>query len=220
MKFTEQLLELPLMQGMSRTDLDEVVAQTKFGFLKIAQGEDVIVEGSVCTHLHLLVSGRLRVESHADDRSYCIIEEMAAPNILQPECIFGMTQRYTKTFRAVTECRFIRLEKSEVMRLSTTYEIFRINLLNIICTQSQRALRIPWRVPAQGIRNKVARFVELHSIRPAGRKEVVVRMEDLARMIGESRLNLSRELNRLHEEGFIELTRGRFVVHALEKLRD
>ena len=220
MKFTEQLLETPLMQGMNRADLDEVVAQTKFGFMKVAQGQEVVVEDSACTHLYLLFSGTLSVESYADDRSYCIIEEMTAPNILQPECIFGMTQRYTKTFRAVTECRFIRLEKSEVLRLSTTYEIFRINLLNIVCTQSQRALRIPWRVPVQGIRNKVARFVELHSIRPAGRKEVVVRMEDLARMIGESRLNLSRELNRLHEEGFIELTRGRFVVHALEKLRD
>ena len=131
-----------------------------------------------------------------------------------------MTQRYTKTFRAITDCSFIRLEKSEVLRLSTEYMIFRINLLNIICTQSQRSLRIPWRVPAQGIRNKIARFVELHSIRPAGRKEVVVKMEDLARMIGESRLNLSRELNRMHEEGVIDISRGRFVVHALEKLRD
>ena len=39
MKFTEQLLELPLMQGMSRSDLNEVVAQTKIGFLKIALKE-------------------------------------------------------------------------------------------------------------------------------------------------------------------------------------
>ena len=220
MKITEQLLELPLMQGMSRSDLNEVVAQTKIGFLKIAKGDDVIVEGAPCTHLYLLVSGSLWVESHSDDRSYSIVEEMAAPNILQPECIFGMTQRYTKTFRAITDCSFIRLEKSEVLRLSTEYMIFRINLLNIICTQSQRSLRIPWRVPAQGIRNKIARFVELHSIRPAGRKEVVVKMEDLAKMIGESRLNLSRELNRMHEEGVIDISRGRFVVHALEKLRD
>ena len=220
MKFTEQLLELPLMQGMSRSDLNEVVAQTKIGFLKIAKGDDVIVEVAPCTHLYLLVNGSLWVESHSDDRSYSIVEEMAAPNILQPECIFGMTQRYTKTFRAITDCSFIRLEKSEVLRLSTEYMIFRINLLNIICTQSQRSLRIPWRVPAQGIRNKIARFVELHSIRPAGRKEVVVKMEDLAKMIGESRLNLSRELNRMHEEGVIDISRGRFVVHALEKLRD
>ena len=84
MKFTEQLLETPLMQGMNRADLDEVVAQTKFGFMKVAQGQEVVVEDSACTHLYLLFSGTLSVESYADDRSYCIIEEMTATELLCP----------------------------------------------------------------------------------------------------------------------------------------
>ncbi len=219
MRFTDQLLELPLLQGMSRSDINEVIAHTKLGFHKVLQGKNVIAEGDPCTHLYLLIKGKLRAASFADDRSYAIYDYMSAPNILQPECIFGMTQRFTKTFNACTECHFIRLEKSEVMRLSTEHEIFRMNLLNIICTQSQRAGRMPWRVPAEGIRNKIIRFVEYRSIRPAGRKELVIRMEDLARMLNESRLNISRELRKMKKEGLIEQGRGRFIIYALEKLR-
>lgn len=220
MKFTEQLMELPLFQGMSFADINEVMAHAKLGFHKVAQGKTVVSEGDVSEPLHLLVKGTLTVSSIADDHSYTVVETMAAPAILQPECFFGLSQRFTKTFVAQTECHFIRLEKVEVMRLSTDYEVFRINLLNIISAQSQRIGRLPWRVPPKGLRNKIARFIEDRCMRPAGRKELFIRMEDMARMIGESRLNLSNELKRMHQEGLIDMGRGHIVVHAIEKLRN
>jgi DNA-binding transcriptional regulator LsrR (DeoR family) len=55
-------------------------------------------------------------------------------------------------------------------------------------------------------------------MRPAGPKTIHIKMEDLARMIAESRLNLSRELNKMHDEGIIRITRGEIYIPALEKL--
>lgn len=220
MKFTDQLLELPLFQGMSRTDINEVVAHTKLGFHKVAQGKDIVSAGSECKPLYLLFRGRLLATGAADDHSYSVSEDLAAPVVMQPECFFGLTQRYTKSFRALTECHFIRLEKAEVMRLCTLHEVFRINMLNVVSAQSQRIGRIPWRTEPQDIRSKIVRFVENRCIRPAGRKELAIKMVDLARIIGESRLQLSRELNRMAAENLIELKRGHIVIHALEKLRD
>ena len=190
---------LPLFQGMSSTDLTSVAGKTKFAFHRVAKGKKVVSEGDQCQNLFFLLEGSLQVTSWADDNSYSMVEEMTAPDVIQPERIFGLTQRYTKTFTALTECRLIGISKAEVLRLSEEHMIFQLNLLNIISTQSQRITHQPWRVRPQGIRNKIIRFVETHSMRPAGEKTLYIKMETLATLIAESRLNVSKELNAMHQ---------------------
>ena len=214
----EKLLELPLFQGMSHNDLHQVVAKTKFGFLKIARNKIIVHEGDPCQHIYFLTSGSAKVESRADDGSYIFTETMTAPDVIQPDRIFGLTQRFTKSFTSLEECHIIRIDKQQVLKLMAEQEIFRLNMLNIISTQSQRISHQPWRQPAETIRQKIIRFAENRSMRPAGPKTIHIKMEDLARMIAESRLNLSRELNKMHDEGLIRITRGEINIPALEKL--
>ena len=214
----DKLLELPLFQGMSRNSLQQVVAHTKFGFLKVTRRKTWIREGDSCEHIHFLSGGSLKVETRSDDDSYVLEERMTAPDIIQPDRIFGLVQRFTKTFTALEECSIIRIDKQQVLTLVAEQEIFRLNLLNIISTQSQRIGHQPWRRPATDIRHKIVRFVESRSLRPAGKKVLRIKMEDLARLIGESRLNVSKTLNTMAREGLITLSRGEIHIPALEKL--
>lgn len=216
--FYQQLLSMPLFQGMSRGDLEEVVAQTRFGFTKQKKNKVVVSEGEACTHLLFLQKGSLQAECHADDRSYSVVERLDAPALLQVERIFGLTQRYTHQFTTITECSFIRLSKAETLRLAQNYEIFRLNLLNLVTTQSQRFTRIPWRSRPQGTRQKTVRFFENHCMRPVGAKRFNIRMEVLAHEIGESRLHVSEVLNGMQEEGLIGFSRGIIEIPAFELL--
>ncbi|MBP5356237.1 MAG: Crp/Fnr family transcriptional regulator [Prevotella sp.] len=218
MQIFEKLLMLPLFQGMSSSEITSVAGKTKFAFHRVAKGKKVVSEGDPCQNLLFLLEGSLQVTSRADDNSYSMVEELAAPDVIQPERIFGLTQRYSKTFVALTECRLVSVSKAEMLRLSEEHMIFQLNLLNIISTQSQRITHQPWRVRPQGIRNKIIRFVETHSMRPAGEKTLNIKMETLATHIAESRLNVSRELNAMQQEGLISITRGIIRVPALEKL--
>ena len=121
----EHLLELPLFQGMSRNDLEQILSETKFRQLSFARGKVIVHEGETCNKLFFLVKGQITTTCHSDDKSYSITETLAAPNILQPERIFGLMQRYTRTFAAKTNCDLICLGKKEVMLMSDNYEIFR-----------------------------------------------------------------------------------------------
>lgn len=213
-----KLLELPLFQGMSISDLEQVIMSTHFGFMNTAGGRTVIKDGDSCNRLLFLIKGTLCTESIPDDRRYIIEEEIYAPNILQPECLFGLTQRYTKTFRAITDCEFMSINKQEAMKISDNFDIFRLNLLNILCTQTQKATRHPWRIHPQGIRAKIARFMETRCTKPAGKKTLYIKMEQLGREINESRLNISRELNAMNDEGIITLRRSEICFPQLERL--
>jgi len=214
----ERLLELPLFQGMSRNDLQQVIADTHFSQPSYAKGKTIVSEGEPCDRLFFLVDGTICTIRHADDNGYVITETMQSPDVLQPERIFGLTQRFTRTFCCLSDCTFICISKQDALALADSYQIFRLNLLNIICTQSQRLARTPWRTKPQDIRHKIVRFIAERCLRPAGKKTVSIKMERLAHEISESRLNVSRELNAMHREGLIVLRRGEICVEALEKL--
>ena len=114
--------------------------------------------------------------------------------------------------------RLLAISKVEVAHLCDEFIAFRLNLLNIVCTKSQRLTRSPWRVQPKDIRHKIARFVETRCVRPAGEKIIKIKMERLGNEINESRLNTSHELNAMEAEGILTLRRGEIHIHALEKI--
>lgn len=214
----DMLLRLPLFQGMSKTELAEVVGHTKFEFVRFPETSTIVKEGSVCSHLSFLIKGTMNSMMHSDNHTFRVEEQWNAPNMLQLESLFGLTQRYAMNFTALTRCDIMSISKAEVIRLTETYEIFRINLLNIISTHIQRLSHKPWRPTPHSLHEKLVRYFSDHCHRPAGEKTMYVKMEDLSKAIGESRLNVSRELHAMEQDGLIVLGRERIHIPALEEL--
>lgn len=214
----EKLLLFPLFQGMSRDDLELVAGHTRFGFSKMNSGSIVVAEGDDCRQLYFLINGSLRVETASDDRGYMVVEQLEAPVILQPEVIFGYTQRYTHTYISQTDANFIIVGKDEVLRLSEDFLVFRLNLLNMFATQTQKTARLLWQHVPDSLENRIVRFFAQHCLYPAGPKVFHILMNRLASELNDSRLNVSRALNALQHEGKIVLRRGRVEIPLMERL--
>ena len=214
----DRLLQFPLFQGMSRDDLEIVAGHTRFGFLKVAAGREVIHAGTPCTHLYFLINGALRIETFSDDRRYSVVEQMSSPYILQQESIFGYYQRYTHNFYALTDANFLTLDKEEVIRLSEDFLVFRLNLMNHFATQTQKLIQWHWRRSPQSLQERISRFFFQHVLYPAGTKTFHILMERLAEEVNDSRLDVSRALNRMQADGLLELHRGRIEIPQLERL--
>ena len=214
----EKLLLFPLFQGMSRDDLEQVAGHTRFGFSKISAGSTVVAEGDDCHQLYFLINGSLRVETTADDHGYMVVEQLDAPVILQPEVIFGYTQRYTHTYIAQTDANFIIVGKDEVLRLSEDFLVFRLNLLNMFATQTQKTIHLLWQHVPESLEDRIVRFFAQHCLYPAGPKVFHILMNRLASELNDSRLDVSRALNALQREGKIVLRRGRVEIPLMERL--
>ena len=218
MTIYDQLLQFPLFQGMSQTELMEVTGHTKFGFSKLSTGKWLAHEGDDCGHLALLTHGTLMAETISDDRKCRVLETLSAPYTLQPDHIFGMTQRYTSSFKALTPCNVITIDKQEVLLLLETQLVFRLNMLNLLATESQRLSQHPWRTVPATLRSALIRFFLQHTLRPAGSKTYHILMKRLAAEQGCSRLEVSQALNSMQADGLLTLHRGRIEIPMLERL--
>lgn len=214
----DNLLSLPLFLGMSKSEIQQAAGQTKFDFKKMNEGETIVCEGDLCTHLYFLLAGDIIVHTEADDHGYRIEEDISAPEIFQPERIFGLRQRFTHTYIAKKNCNLLCIDKKDVMKLTDSLEIFRINMLNLISTQSQKLYRRSLKVPPKSPEERIIRFFQSLCIRPAGEKFFYIKMTRIAEELNDSRLDISRALNRLQAEGYLDLHRGRIHIAALEKL--
>lgn len=217
-KLFSKLLQLPFFLGMGKNDMEYVVAKTRFEFLKYSAQHTIVHEGDKCEHLYLLTDGTLIQKRYSDNRHYSLEEEIHAPGILEPHRLFGLHQRFSASYLTHTKCHLIRLTKAEMIRLTTDFEIFRINVLNMLSTTSQKFSDMPWRPEGNTIRQKITSFIAQHSIKPAGWKKLNIKMEELAKLINESRINVAQEIRKMESEGFIRHSRGSLVVDALEKL--
>ena len=212
------LSALPLFQGMSINHLHEASMQINIATITVPPRKTVLHSGDLADKLLFLAHGSVTATRLADDGGYAVSEVLTAPDVLQPECIFGLTQRFTHTIVARTPCTFVRISKPHILRLAGSYEIFRINLLNITCTKAQRSGRIPWRTIPTDIRGKIAHFAQEHCLRPAGEKTLHIKMQRLADEIGESRLNVSKTLRQMQQEGVIALRREEIHIPAMEMI--
>lgn len=213
-----KLAQLPLFIGMSHDELEHIVGKTKFNFHKVAPGEMFIREGDPCGQLVFLVTGTVEAETAADDRSYLVIERQAAPVMLQPERAFGFQQRFSCSYRAVTPCNLIAIDKNETQRLATTSLIFRLNLLNLVSTAVQKSRRQPWQRCPITLEQRIIRFFVNHCLHPADQKVFKIKMSTLGTEVNDNRLHVSQALNRLQDDGLLHLQRGIITIPTLERL--
>lgn len=218
LKIYDKLLQFTLFQGMSHADLMEVVGHTKFGFSKRPEGQRIVKDGDICNHLIFLTTGSLSVETVSDDHTCRVSETVNAPYAIQAEQLFGLSQRYTSTFKTLTECSFITIDKQEVMLLLETQLVFRLNMLNLLAADAQRLRHRAWRSAPHSLSDRITRFFFSRCLYPAGPKTFYILMTQIAAELNDSRLDISHTLNAMQADGLLTLHRGRIQIPMLERL--
>lgn len=214
----DKLLTLPLFQGLSQQDLWAMAESIPFAFLQHKAGDVMVRENMPCHQLTFLLDGTMSVTTHADDHGYTLTETLKAPLVIEPEHLFGLHQHYRRTYTTAEACNTLSISKQHVITLTQDFMVFRLNLLNIICTQSQRLQRQPWHPQPTDLRQRIIHFFKDRSLRPAGEKVFKIKMVRLATELNASRLDISIALNAMQTDGLIQLTRGYITVPALERL--
>lgn len=216
--FFDRLLLLPLFQGIGRGDFQEIAERVRLGFLKLPKGSILARQDELCTGLFFVLGGEVCAQRLSDQNDYTIKEWLNMPLVLQPECLFGLSTRYTRTFTATSNVQMLRVEKDVVRDVLFYYPTFRINYLNLLSTRAQLSSRLLWRNVSVDLRSRFVQFVSSRCLRPAGRKEMKIGMVALANELLTTRLKVSKMLNELERQELVELRREKVIVPNLERL--
>lgn len=218
-EFFDRLFLLPLFQGMGRDEFLEIAGQIRIGFHTLSGGDVFAAQDTTCNALYFVLNGNVKISRSDSSLNLKLTEWGNAPMVVQPSCLFGLTTRFFRTFEAYGETQILRIDKQAVRKLLSEYTTFRINYLNLLSAHTQRLLSFEWRTEPRDLVARFVGFIEGKCLRPIGRKELRIKMEDLAQAILASRLRVSQMLASLKSQGLIELSRECIVIPSFEKLK-
>ena len=206
------LLQLPLFQGLCQEDFTSILGKVKLHFTKHKHGEVIARGKDTCDKLIFLLKGEITVVTRSESESLIFLESYNEPYLIEPHSLFGLDTIYRSTYIARSEVNVLSIDKSYVIKELLKYEIFRINYINAISNRSQTLHKRLWEPKPNKIRDKIIHFILIHAERPEGEKILKIRMDDLARNLNDTRLNVSKALNEFQEEGLIILRRKEILV--------
>ena len=215
----DNLLLLPLFQGLSKNDITSIIEKVKLHFQQYKEGETFIRQGDTCDKLCFLLKGKTIAQRQDLEHNYTLTEVLDEPYIIEPYSLFGMNTCYTATYRAQTAVHVLTIDKSFFFTELNKYEIFCLNLLNMLSNRCQRTNDRLWNTHIGELNEKFVNFISLRSQIQTGEKMLFVTMEDLANLINETRINLSRLLNELQDKGLVQLKRKEIYIPSFEKLK-
>ena len=216
----DTLLQLPLFQGLCKDDFTTIIEKVKFHFLNYKEGQTILKQGECCNRLTFLLEGKIIVQTTNDSPCYSLSEVFAEPYIIEPQSLYGMQTDNQSNNIAQTEVKILTIDKSYIFSELNNYEIFRLNYLNILSNRCQTHYKNLWNNHIGNLNNKFANFLLLRCQKQDGEKVLQITMEDLANLINETRINVSRLLNDLQKKGLILLKRKEIFIPALDKLTE
>ena len=216
--FFDRLLEVPLFQGISRGEFMEIVGKYRLGFHRKKNASIIVRQDDVCGSLVFVLGGEFCQEHESDDHGFSVWEWGTAPAVIQPERLFGLHNRYGWTVKAASHVQLLEIDKHSVVEILSQFEIFRLNFLNLVSTQTQYGQRRLWKSLPESPEKRFARFVADRCLRPAGHKTLRIGMIRLADELGVTRLTVSKMLRALENDGLLSVGRQQIDIPSLEQL--
>lgn len=213
-----RLVSIPLFQGISRGDFEDIASKIHFSFKTFHAGEEIVIADTPCQELVCTINGRFVHEKRSDDGSYTFREYSEKPQVLQPDRLFGRRPYYSTTVRAVSDAYVLMVPKNEVRDILFNFLTIHINYLNLVCSAKQNWESRMWKQLPNNVEERFLYFLLGRATRPAGRKELDIGMVDLANELVTTRLNVSKMLNELKEQNLLYLSRGRIEIPEIEKI--
>ena len=214
----ENLLCLPYFQGMSKDNITAILDKIKLEYHNHGDKETLCQKGDECNSFILITKGEIISHAEAPDGTYSIEEEHNAPYALEPYSIFGYNTSYNRSYSAKGSCTTLTIEKGYFFSEFTKQDIFTLNFMNLISRKVQLLNEAIWRYTPTSIEGRIIAFIAKRCETAYGAKKVNIKMERLATLLCETRLNISRALNNLQSSGLIVLSRKEIYIPEFEKL--
>ena len=211
---------LPLLQGLTLQDFSELIMNLKLDFQQWEEGEQIVGQGDNCNNLIYVIDGVFESELH-DETTALMLSEVCStvPHLIEPYNMFGVKRSYERSYTFKTNGSTFSISRDFFMQRMLHNNIVRTNYINYLCNNLRKANMQRLAVPTSSIEDKIKTTIGSFCLMPeGGEKNVRVKMNDLAALIDETRLNVSNVLNHWNDLGLIELRRYGFSIKDFSAL--
>ena len=206
-----------LFRGVDEKVLDAYLQKLGAREGEVAAGDYIFREEDEAKGLYILIEGMVEVEKNDGSGKRQMVNRFDKPDTVLGEVYLFLENRpYDFACRAVKDSRLLFVPK-EAFDLAGGAMAQRLtqNMLQVLAKKAYFLNQKMLILSAGSIRKKIARHLLFKN--PEGEPMMLMNREELADYLAVPRPSLSRELMKMHREGYIDL-KGRQLSFDPEKL--
>lgn len=216
----QQLMRLPLFQGVSTEKITALVEKLPFHFLKYRNGEQILAVGDPCTHVRFIVSGSVRLSMPFKQLRVTLKQTLSTPHVLAPDFLFGRDTVYPFTAVADGPCGILQLTKGDYIKMINSDKVFLFNILNYLSSGSQRSISSALSVKNGSVLERLALIVDSLVAMSATDVSLVYKQKDLCSLLGTQRMTLIAALDKLTDMDILDYDSNELHILDLRGLLD
>ena len=138
-KLYETLLQLPIFQGITLYDFNDLIGKLKWHFEKFQPGDTIIKAGEKCDKVVCILSGNTSFTTESSSNLYSITEFTDRPFIAEPYSLYGIDYSFQSTYTAVSEVTIGSFNKLSFLTIVNDFLICRLNIINMFLPMATRS---------------------------------------------------------------------------------
>jgi CRP-like cAMP-binding protein len=218
----EFLKNVPILCGLDLMDLDTIA---KVGVRKKYKKSSIILlEEEAGAALFVIISGKVKVVRMGDDGREVILSILGEGDFFGEMAILdGLTR--SASVVAIQKSELFMIHRRDFLKLLHDFPSVAIALLKELAMRLRKADAQIMSLSLKDASGRVANVIlqladDIGKIR-RGRVEIdeLPIQQDLANMAGSSRETISRMIHAYIREGYLELERGKLIIHDYEKFK-
>lgn len=211
----ENLKNYKLLNTLSLDYLSHCLKNNNNNFKKLSytKGEIIHIEGDECKNIEIILRGHVIIERIDFSGNLMTVAEFYADEILGGNLIFSKNPYYPMTVTAKTNVSIIAISKSLIFELcSENKEFLKVFLEHISDNTLVLGNKIKHYVN-RSIRESLISFLKAeYKIQNTNRILLKISKKALAEKIGVQRTSISRELQKMKNDGLIEFDKNSITV--------
>lgn len=211
MAITKKMLaKIHYFTGLSQAELAVVKKSIAFE-LNISKGENILAEGEDSDYMYFIVSGSVKVYKKSPHNKEQILNIATTGESLNDVSTFDGIGSAANML-AITPVRLYAIKKQDMEKLFIENTTVARNVARVLASRVRRDSSLVEVLSFSQVNSRLARFILKQGTATGNQMLPLFTQQDLAAMVGTSRVVINRALRTLEEKGAIRLSRRRIIV--------
>ena len=210
-----------LFIGLNDETIKNVLKEIKYYIKTYSKGEIIANEDDECRSLSLVLDGTVEIQRLYSNGKYIVLSRIFEGDVFGEALVFSKAKTYPATVIALSECKVLFINKSDVLKMCSNEEKILENFISLL---SDKVFILNSKIKSisfKSIRQKVINYI-LNEVKKQKDNSIILKntKEEIASLLGIPRPSLSRELINLRDMNYIEFNRKKIIILDIESLEE
>ncbi|AOY74921.1 Crp/Fnr family transcriptional regulator [Clostridium formicaceticum] len=203
-KYLQLLTCIDLFKSFTKEALLKLFCEENHQIKKYEKNSMIYLQNEVCNTVDVILRGEIVIQKIDTNGNILTLTSFQTGDIIGGNLLFCHNNVYPMTITSKTDCILLHMEKDFILELCQKNKAFLIAFLHCICDKTFILTNKLKAITMKTIKQRIIEFLTYEYYYQQSTKILLnMSKKELAERLGVQRPSLSRELNKMREDGLI-----------------